>query len=42
LRPETDGSLEKMFVDQVQKEIDRWNFDRTEAEILVDVRFYVE
>jgi hypothetical protein len=42
LRPETDGPLEKMFVAQVQQEIDRWSFDRAEAEILVDVRFYVE
>jgi hypothetical protein len=42
LRPETDGPLERMFVDQVQKEIDRWAFERAEAEILVDVRFHVE
>lgn len=42
LRPESDGPVEKMFVSQVQKEIDRWSFDRAEAEILVDVRFYVE
>ena len=42
LRPETDGPLERMFVAQVQKEIDRWVFDRAEAEILVDVRFHVE
>jgi len=42
LRPETDGPRERMFVEQVQKEIDRWSFDRVEAEILVDVRFRVE
>jgi len=42
LRPETDGAVERMFVEQVRKEIDRWKFDRTEAEILVDVRFHVE
>jgi hypothetical protein len=42
LRPETDGPLERMFVAQVQKEIDRWVFDRANAEILVDVRFHVE
>ena len=42
LRPETDGPMEKIFVDQVRREIARWSFDRTAAEINVDVRFYVE
>ncbi len=42
LRPETDGPLERIFVDQVRKEIGRWTFDRAAAEINVDVRFYVE
>jgi len=42
LRPETDGPLERIFVEQVNKEIDKWSFDRKEAEINVDVRFYVE
>ena len=42
LRPETDGPLEKLFVEQVTKEIARWSFDPTTAEIHVDVRFYVE
>ena len=42
LRPETDGPLEKIFVEQVRREIARWSFDRTAAEINVDVRFYVE
>ncbi|HQT96569.1 MAG: hypothetical protein ACYC47_02510 [Desulfobacteria bacterium] len=42
LRPETDGPLEKIFVAQVRREIARWSFDRTAAEINVDVRFYVE
>jgi len=42
LRPETDGALEKIFVEQVRREIARWSFDRTAAEINVDVRFHVE
>ncbi len=42
LRPETDGPLERQFVAQVKKEIDTWSFDPREAEIHVDVRFYVE
>ncbi len=42
LRPETRGPLEKIFLDQVRKEITRWKFDPVEAEIHVDVRFYVE
>ncbi len=42
LRPETDGPLERQFVAQVKKEIDRWSFDPKVAEIHVDVRFYVE
>jgi len=42
LRPETSGPLESIFVEQVNKEIDKWTFDRKEAEINVDVRFFVE
>ena len=42
LRPETDGPLEKIFVEQVRREIARWSFDQTAAEINVDVRFHVE
>ena len=42
LRPETDGPLERIFIDQVRREIDRWTFDPVAAEIIVDVRFYVE
>ena len=42
LRPETNGPLEKIFVTQVNQEIDKWSFDRKEAEINIDVRFYVE
>lgn len=42
LRPETDGPLEAAFVRQVRREIDRWTFDPVAAEIVVDVRFYVE
>ena len=42
LRPETDGVLEKIFVEQVKREIAKWSFDRMAAEIIVDVRFYVE
>ena len=42
LRPETSGELESIFVEQVKKEIDKWTFDRKEAEINVDVRFFVE
>ncbi|GAB4367186.1 MAG: hypothetical protein Kow00128_11440 [Deltaproteobacteria bacterium] len=42
LRPETDGPLERQFVEQVKREIATWKFDPVEAEILVDVRFYVE
>jgi hypothetical protein len=42
LRPETDGALEKMFIEQVRLEVARWAFDPVPAEIHVDVRFYVE
>jgi len=42
LRPETKGPLERQFVDQVRREVATWRFDPVEAEILVDVRFYVE
>lgn len=42
LRPETDGPLERQFVAQVKKEIEKWTFDPVEAEVHVDVRFYVE
>jgi hypothetical protein len=42
LRPETDGQLERQFLDQVRKEVKKWDFDPKEAEIHVDVRFYVE
>jgi hypothetical protein len=42
LRPETNGPLEKIFVTQVNQEIDKWSFDPKEAEINIDVRFYVE
>jgi len=41
LRPETDGALERIFVAQVRREMQRWDFDPS-AEIHVDVRFYVE
>ena len=42
LEPETDGPLQRVFIQQVQEEISRWSFDRQSAEITVDVRFYVE
>jgi len=42
LLPETNGPLEKIFVDQVNQEIDKWSFDRKAAEINIDVRFFVE
>lgn len=42
LRPETEGPMEKIFIAQVRREVERWSFDRTPAEINVDVRFYVE
>ena len=42
LRPETDGALERIFVAQVRREVAGWTFDPQEAEINVDVRFYVE
>lgn len=42
LRPETEGHLERQFVEQVRQEIATWRFDPVAAEILVDVRFYVE
>jgi len=42
LRPETNGPLERIFVEQVNQEIDKWSFDRKGAEINVDVRFFVE
>lgn len=42
LRPETDGVLEKQFVAQVKREVEKWNFEPKSAEVHVDVRFYVE
>lgn len=42
LRPESDGRLERLFVEQVMKEIRQWKFDPVEAKIHVDVRFHVE
>lgn len=42
LRPETDGPLERIFVDQVKSEMERWTFESGISEIHVDVRFYVE
>lgn len=42
LRPDSDGPLERQFVDQVRREIGKWSFDPKVAEIHVDVRFYVE
>jgi hypothetical protein len=42
LRPENEGVLERQFLDQVKKEVGKWTFDPKEAEIHVDVRFYVE
>lgn len=42
LRPETDGDLERQFIEQVKREIATWRFDPVGAEIHVDVRFYVE
>ncbi len=42
LRPETTGPQERVFVDQVKREMERWTFDPGPAEIHVDVRFYVE
>jgi hypothetical protein len=42
LQPETNGPLESIFVEQVNREIDKWTFDPKETEINVDVRFYVE
>ncbi len=42
LRPETNGPQERVFVDQVTREMRRWTFDPGRSEIHVDVRFYVE
>ncbi|MGE5189654.1 MAG: hypothetical protein ACM3NF_06320 [Gemmatimonadota bacterium] len=42
LRPETDGPLERIFVDQVKRELEGWTFEPGASEIHVDVRFYVE
>ncbi|HEY5997336.1 MAG TPA: hypothetical protein VIU29_09950 [Candidatus Deferrimicrobiaceae bacterium] len=42
LRPETDGALERQFLDQVKREVKKWSFEPEKAEIHVDVRFYVE
>lgn len=41
LRPETNGPLERLFVEQVRREVQRWDLE-PQAEIHVDVRFYVE
>ncbi len=42
LRPETNGTMERQFLEQVRREVGKWTFDPKEAEIHVDVRFYVE
>lgn len=42
LRPETKGPQEKVFIDQVTREMARWTFEPGRSEIHVDVRFYVE
>lgn len=42
LRPETDGPLQRIFIQQVKDEVSRWSFERASAEVNVDVRFYVE
>jgi len=42
LRPESKGELEKIFIEQVRNEVSRWPFDAKQAEIHIDVRFYVE
>ena len=42
LRPETQGPQERVFIDQVTREMERWTFDPGPSEIHVDVRFYVE
>ncbi len=42
LRPETEGPEERVFVEQVKREMERWTFEPGPAEIHVDVRFYVE
>ncbi len=42
LRPETVGPQERVFVDQVKREVERWSFDPGASEIHIDVRFYVE
>ncbi len=42
LRPETNGQMERQFLDQVKREVAKWDFEPKEAEIHVDVRFYVE
>ncbi len=42
LRPESDGPQERVFVEQVKREMARWTFDPGPSEVHVDVRFYVE
>jgi hypothetical protein len=42
LRPETNGPLERIFVDQVKRELQQWAFEPGASEVHVDVRFYVE
>jgi hypothetical protein len=42
LRPEGSNPMERTFIDTVQKSVARWEFDPGDAEIHVDVRFYVE
>lgn len=42
LRPETKGPLERVFIDQVKREMEQWTFDPGISEVHVDVRFYVE
>lgn len=42
MRPENPGNIEKVFIEQVRREISKWSFDSVPAEVIVDVRFYVE
>ena len=40
-RPEEQGKFREL-IETVRKSVSRWQFDRTKAEVHVDVRFYVE
>jgi hypothetical protein len=42
LRPRGEGKREKLFLDHTLESIKNWRFDSRKAEIMIDVRYFVE